>query len=112
MTERLLTGRDEHLQHDYAQAMPGPETLPPPRNGAGLTSLVLGIVACAVSFIPVVSEFVAAPAGIGAVAAAFIGWDRIENGVATNRADTIAGGILGAIALAVTALVYLATHSG
>ncbi|WP_410877044.1 hypothetical protein [Nocardia sp. A7] len=92
--------------------MPGPETNPSPRNGVGLAALVLGIIACAVSFIPVVSEFVAAPAGIGAVAAAFVGWDRIENGVATNRADTIAGGILGAIALAVTALVYLATHSG
>ncbi|MFD3748070.1 hypothetical protein [Nocardia sp. NPDC058633] len=92
--------------------MPGPEALPPPRNGVGLAALVLGIIACAVSFVPVVSEFVAAPAGIGAVAAAFVGWDRIDNGVATNRADTIAGGVLGAVALTVSALVYLATHSG
>ncbi|MFC6013064.1 hypothetical protein [Nocardia lasii] len=91
--------------------MPGPEALPPPRNGVGLAALILGIVACACSFIPFISEFLAAPCAVAAVVAAFVGWDRIERGVATNRLDTLVGGILGALALGVIALVYLATHS-
>ncbi|MFE6924558.1 hypothetical protein ACFVAV_26280 [Nocardia sp. NPDC057663] len=91
--------------------MPDTEASPPPRNGAGLASLVLGIVACVFSFIPFATEFVAVPSSVAAVAAAFIGWDRIERGVATNRGDTIAGGVLGAFALATSVLVYLATHS-
>ncbi|MCA2208779.1 MULTISPECIES: hypothetical protein [Nocardia] len=90
--------------------MPGPQ-VPPPRNGAGLLSLVLGIFACGFSVIPFASEFLAVPAAVIAVGAAFVGWDRIERGIATNRADTIAGGILGALALGVATLVYLATHS-
>ncbi|MFD3509756.1 hypothetical protein [Nocardia sp. NPDC058666] len=90
--------------------MPEPQAPPPPRNGMGLAALILGITACVFSFIPFLSEFLAAPAAVGAVAAAFISWDRIEHGTATNRADTIAGGILGALALAVIVLVYLATH--
>lgn len=91
--------------------MPEPVAPPPPRNGMGLAALILGIVAFTFSFIPFLSEFLAAPSAVAAVAAAFINWDRIERGRATNRADTLAGGILGALALAMTLLVYLATHS-
>ncbi|MFE3546403.1 hypothetical protein ACFXK0_25865 [Nocardia sp. NPDC059177] len=90
--------------------MPELGATPPPRNGAGLTSLVLGIVACALAFIPFAGEILGIPTAVAAVAAAFVGWDRIERGVATNRTDTVVGGVLGALALTLSLLVYLATH--
>lgn len=107
MTWFSLPGRPRGV--GYAREMPAPEA-PPPRNGAGLAALVLGIVACAFSFVPGFGELVAAPAAVASVATAFVGWDRIERGVATNRMDTVVGGVLGAFALGLTLLVYLATH--
>ncbi|MET9216185.1 MULTISPECIES: hypothetical protein [unclassified Nocardia] len=92
--------------------MPDPQVPPPPRNGVGLLALVLGIVAFVLSFIPFAGEFLAAPTAVAAVTAAFFGWDRIERGEADNRADTLVGGVLGALALGLTLLIYLATQSG
>ncbi|MFQ6226110.1 hypothetical protein [Nocardia sp. NPDC002869] len=41
--------------------------------------------------------------------AGFIGWDRVDRGIATNRKDALIGGVLGFIAPMMTLLVYAAT---
>lgn len=89
---------------------PVPDNTPPARNGAGLTALVLGIFSVAFTFIPLAGEILTAPAGLAAVTAGFIGWDRADRGVATNRADALVGGVLGAVALMMTLLIYVATR--
>ncbi|MGW6330942.1 hypothetical protein [Nocardia rhamnosiphila] len=88
---------------------PVPDNTPPARNGAGLTALLLGIFAVAFVFIPFVGEILTAPAGLAAVIAGFVGWDRVDRGIATNRADALIGGTLGIVALMMTLLIYAAT---
>ncbi|MEV0361308.1 hypothetical protein [Nocardia fusca] len=88
---------------------PDPDDTPPARNGAGLAALLLGIFAVAFAFIPFASEIFTAPAGLAAVIAGFIGWDRVDRGIATNRTDALIGGVLGVVALLLTLLVYAAT---
>ncbi|WP_280235196.1 hypothetical protein [Nocardia cyriacigeorgica] len=87
------------------------DAAPPPRNGVGLAALVLGIFALAFVFIPFTGEVLTVPAGIAAVTAGFIGWDRADRGIASNRGDALVGGVLGAVALMVTLLIYAATSS-
>ncbi|MFD4406898.1 hypothetical protein ACFWPH_29445 [Nocardia sp. NPDC058499] len=89
---------------------PVPGHTPPVRNGAGLAALILGIFAVSFTFIPFAGEFLTAPAGLAAVIAGFIGWDRADRGIATNRADALVGGVLGAVALMMALLVYAATN--
>lgn len=88
---------------------PVPDNIPPSRNGVGLAALVLGIFAVAFTFIPFAGEWFSAPAGLAAVTAGFVGWDRVDRGIATNRADALVGGLLGAVALMTALLVHLAT---
>ncbi|MBF6210284.1 hypothetical protein IU433_00605 [Nocardia puris] len=83
---------------------------PRPRNGMGLTALVLGIFAAAFSFIPFVSEILAAPAAVGAVLTGSVGWLRADRGEATNGKDAVIGGVLGVFALFMALLVWTATN--
>ncbi|MGW5383215.1 hypothetical protein [Nocardia sp. NPDC003963] len=89
---------------------PAPDDTPPSRNGAGSAALLLGIFAVAFCFIPFAGEILTAPAGLAAMVAGFIGWDRVDRGIATNRADALIGGVLGAVALLMTLLVYAAAN--
>lgn len=89
---------------------PVPDHNPPTGNGVGLAALVLGIFALGFTFIPLVGEILSAPAGLAAVAAGFVGWDRVDRGIATDRADALVGGLLGAVALMMALLIYVATN--
>ncbi|WP_040794936.1 hypothetical protein [Nocardia higoensis] len=89
---------------------PAPGNNPPARNGVGLAALVLGIFSVAFTFIPFAGELLSAPTGFAAVTAGFIGWDRADRGIATNRADALVGGVLGAVAVMMALLVYVATN--
>ena len=82
---------------------------PPPRNGAGEFSLVMGIVAAAFSFFPIVGEFVAAPASVLAVASGAVAISRVERGLATNPGRAWLGIGLGVAAGFMTLLVLVAT---
>lgn len=81
----------------------------PPRNGAGEFSLVMGIVAAAFSFFPIIGEFVAAPASVLAVVSGSIGIRRVEGGLATNPGVAWLGVGLGIAAGFMTLLVFVAT---
>ncbi|MDO3645836.1 hypothetical protein [Nocardia mangyaensis] len=84
----------------------------PPRQGVGLAALVLGVLGLALSFVPFLSEFVAIPCAVAAVIASYIGCDRVERGLATNRKDAVIGGLLGGLALMMTVFINLAVYSG
>ncbi|MFB7874523.1 hypothetical protein ACFC06_04670 [Nocardia sp. NPDC056064] len=83
-----------------------------PRNGVGLAALVLGVLGLGLSFVPLLSEFLAIPCSIAALIACYVGCDRVERGLATNRTDAIVGGVLGALALLMALLINLAVYSG
>ena len=80
---------------------------PSPRNGAGRAALVLGVTALAFTFIPVIGDFVAIPAAIGAVVTCFIGLDRVD---ATHRSDAVIGGVLGVLTLLIALVIFAAEH--
>lgn len=80
-----------------------------PRNGMGGASFVLGVVALVFAFVPIVGEFVAAPAALLAVACGLAGLGRVWRGVATNGAEAVAGSLLGTVAGIFLLLVTAAT---
>ena len=83
---------------------------PLPRNGAGHAALGLGVAAIAFTFVPIVGEFIAIPAAIAAVVTSFIGFDRVDQGRATNRGDAVVGGGLGVFALLTMLVMFAAVH--
>jgi hypothetical protein len=81
----------------------------PPRNGAGEFALVMGIVAALFSIVPIVGEFVAAPASVLAVVLGCIGIKRADDGLATNPGQAWLGVGLGVAGGFVTLLVFAVT---
>ena len=71
-----------------------------PRNGLGVTSLVLGILALLGSWVPVVGVVAGILAVVGLVLG-IVGMRRARRGEATNRGVALAGTILSALALLV-----------
>jgi hypothetical protein len=68
---------------------------PAPNNTLGLVSMILGIVA-----IPLVCCFyLGIPVGIAAGVLGYLGKQKAEQGLATNRGQAMAGLICGAVAL-------------
>jgi hypothetical protein len=68
-----------------------------PRNGLGIASLVLAIVA----LLCVWSVFGGIILGIVALVLGFVGWGRVKRGAANNGGVAIAGIVLGALAVIV-----------
>ena len=83
---------------------------PSPPGGAGQIALILGVVAIALMFVPVVGEFVTIPAAIGAVIAGVIGFDRYDRGLASSRWDAVLGACLGVLVLLTTLVLLAAVH--
>ncbi|SFC41432.1 hypothetical protein [Streptomyces aidingensis] len=81
-----------------------------PRNGPGDASLPMGIIALVASVVPVVGDFVAAPAGLLAVILGAVGVRHSERGVATNFAASLIGATLGALALLIAVLLAAVTR--
>jgi len=80
-----------------------------PRNGAGEFSLLMGLVASAFAFFPIIGEFVAAPACVLAIGFGYVGIMRVERGLATNPGHAWLGIGFGSAAGFVTLLVFVAT---
>ncbi|MCC9707310.1 DUF4352 domain-containing protein [Streptomyces sp. MNU76] len=88
---------------------PGEPGGPPPRNGLGITALILGIIGLLAGFIPLLF-WLAGILGIMALVFGIIGARRAKQGYATNRRMSLAGAILGglAIVMAIIGIVILA----
>lgn len=67
---------------------------PVPRNGFGITALVLALVGLVFGLVPL-AGFLALILGMLAVLFGLLGWSRTRHGVATNRKMTVIGTVLG-----------------
>jgi len=82
-----------------------------PRNGFGVTALVLGLVG-AVLALTCLGAFLGLPVGIAALVFGIIGLRTVKRGEATNRSHAMAGVILGGVAVVVSgALIVLIVGS-
>lgn len=70
-----------------------------PRNGFGITALVLALVGLGFGLVPL-TGFIALILGVLAVLFGFLGWGRVRRGAATNKKMSAIGGLLGAGAVA------------
>lgn len=82
---------------------------PPPRQGLGGPALLIGSIALVFAFVPIIGEFVAAPAAVVAIVVGFIGFERAERGEAHDGGKALAGGLMGVAAGFVVFLMFLAT---
>lgn len=78
-----------------------------PRNGFGVTALVLGIVGTVFSWVPVLGLILA----VLAVVFGALGYSRACKGQATNSGTAIAGLVLGVIAFVIQIVVFAAVGS-
>lgn len=103
---------DYPTQQGWMQAPP-PGYLPQPRNGYGVTALVLAIVGLVFSLVPL-TGFIALICGGLAVLFALLGLGRVRRGQADNKRLTITGLVLGALALVIgfigVIIVFTATN--
>ncbi|MBB1018625.1 hypothetical protein G6023_10080 [Dietzia sp. DQ11-71] len=81
------------------------------RNGAGITSLVAGIVAALASLVPFVGGTITIAAAVVALVSGWIGLKRVDQGEASNQRDAVIGTGLALAALFVAFLIFAATHS-
>ncbi|MEH6380355.1 MAG: hypothetical protein V7768_01365 [Dietzia cercidiphylli] len=81
------------------------------RNGAGITSLVAGIVAALASLVPFLGGAITITAAIVALVSGWIGLKRADQGEASNQRDAVIGTGLALAALFVAFLIFAATHS-
>jgi hypothetical protein len=92
-----LTGEEE-LTGPYPPPPPPPQPLPAPgqapSNTFGLISMILGIVA-----IPLSCCYIGIPLGIAAGVLGYLGRQKADQGLATNRGQAQAGLICGAVAV-------------
>ena len=86
-------------------------TPPGPRNGVGRLALHLGVVAVVTALIPVVGDFIAAPAALTALVLGIVGYLRVETGAATNPIQAITGAILGLSAGLIIFTTYVITSA-
>lgn len=78
-----------------------------PRNGFGVTALVLGIVGAVFSWVPVFGGILA----VLAVVFGGLGYNRARKGEASNSGMSIAGLVLGVIAFVIQVIVFVAVGS-
>jgi hypothetical protein len=86
-----------------AQPGYGPPAPSNQNNTLGLVAMILGIVA-----IPMICCFyLGVPLGIAAIVLGYLGKQKADQGLATNRGQAMAGLICGAVAVGLTILLVL-----
>jgi hypothetical protein len=85
-----------------------PQQPPAPRNGFGIVALCLALVGLLFGMVPF-TGVVAVILGLLALVLGFLGYGRVQQGIATNKKMTLTGTALGLVALVlgVLGLVYL-----
>lgn len=92
--------------------MPNDSAMAPgPRNGVGRIALQLGVVAVVTALIPVVGDFIAAPAALTSLVLGVVGYLRVQKGAATNTFQAIGGAILGLSAGFIIFTTYVITSA-
>ena len=81
----------------------------PRRDVLGDWALTLGVVAVLVVFVPVIGDVLALPAAVLALALGAVGVVREHRGGPLNTGRTLAGGLLGAVALLLVVAMLAAT---
>ncbi len=74
-----------------------PQYRPQPRNGFGITALVVGLIAICLGLVPLFG-LGAIMGGIVAVIFGLLGFARVRRGLATNKVMSIAGTVAGVVA--------------
>ena len=82
-----------------------------PGDRVGDWALSLGVAGLVSAFVPVVGDFVAAPAAVLAIILGLIGVRRYETRQAARVAPAVGGAVLGAAAIMVAVIVLIATHA-
>lgn len=80
----------------------------PSRDRLGEAALTCGVVAMVFVFVPIVGDFIAVPAALGAMTLAVVDVVREDGGVVTASGKALTGGLLGVIAAFVTLVGYAA----
>lgn len=80
-----------------------PPQAPPPRNGLGISALILGIIGLLAGTIPLLF-WMAAVLGIIAVVLGLVGARRAKQGYATNRRMSFIGVVLGVLAIVLSVI--------
>ncbi|WP_412739201.1 DUF4190 domain-containing protein [Krasilnikovia sp. MM14-A1259] len=75
-----------------------------PQNTYGLAGMILGIVSIPLQLC---CQFLGLPVAIAAVVLSIIGMNKAKAGLATNRAQAIAGLACGAVAIAISVIVLI-----
>jgi len=81
-----------------------------PRNGYGITALVLAITGIVLSLVPL-TGFVAVILGALAVLFACLGWGRVKRRTATNKRMTLIGGLVGVATIVLGAVGMMTVFS-
>ncbi|WP_317493977.1 DUF4190 domain-containing protein [Haloechinothrix sp. LS1_15] len=81
------------------EAQQAPMPTQEPRNGFGITALVLALIGLVLGLVPF-TGFIALILGALAVLFGFLGWGRARRGTATNTKMSVIGSLLGAGAIA------------
>jgi hypothetical protein len=103
-----IGGRERQMTYPQ-YGYPGTQSVPM-RNGLGTASLVLGIVAIALGWIPFIGLF-GFICGVVGIALGIAGIIRASKGFASNRAMAIVGTVLSSVAVIISLLVWLALAS-
>ncbi|MCA1781700.1 MAG: hypothetical protein LC679_05840 [Intrasporangiaceae bacterium] len=81
----------------------------PPRDRIGDAALTCGMVALMFVFVPIIGDFIAAPAAATAVLLALASIIRENRDLSAHSSRALTGGLLGAIAALITLMVFAAT---
>jgi hypothetical protein len=82
----------------------------PPGERLGAWALSFGVAACVGAFLPMIGEFLGAPAALLAITLGLVGIRRFETGRASRLGPAATGAALGASALVVIVFMFIATN--
>lgn len=78
----------------------------------GERALAVGVAACVTALVPVIGEYIAAPAAALGITLGLVGIHRYEAGLAARIVPAVAGVILSACAALMVIVVLVVTHVG
>jgi hypothetical protein len=81
----------------------------PPRDRIGDAALTCGVVALVFVFVPIIGDLITPPAAMAAILLALANLIREHRDLSAHSNKALTGGLLGAIAVLITLMVFAAT---